>query len=287
MTIKQTSFFDMFSEMGYMECCTGIETLCLGGYFMPVNRRAWNVAGQDSDYECDWNVNSFRLSTVTKTNTDTFSLNNNTSDKNIANGLSSNAYGLASNERSSSSNEYGLANNEHGLPSNERGLANNEHRLSINEHGMANNDDGMANNDLGLEKCEGRSEDPIRMSDIKKHLVAIDKWRTTLRWKPCYSITFVIPELHRMAIWWVPNSVNPDALKRSGDNSGGIYQAIKNQSDIENSEVVLWKHQQQIKARVDENERLQFDLSATTEPDAILVDLIRRGKKKVDYERAK
>jgi len=142
-------------------------------------------------------------------------------------------------------------------------------------------------NDLGLEKCEGRSEDPIRMSDIKEHLVAIDKWRTTLRWKPCYSITFVIPELHRMAIWWVPNSVNPDALKRSGDNSGGIYQAIKNQSDIENSEVVLWKHQQQIKARVDENERLQFDLSATTEPDAILVDLIRRGKKKVDYERAK
>ena len=107
-----------------------------------------------------------------------------------------------------------------------------------------------------------------------------------MRWKQSYSITFVIPELRRMAIWWIPGDATPEALKRAGDHSGGIYRAIEAQGDPEGLETVLWKRQQQIGAYV-EDERLKFALLATTNPETTLVDLIRRGKKKADRELAR
>jgi len=141
--------------------------------------------------------------------------------------------------------------------------------------------------EFGLNQYGGRVNDSQQQADLKKHLLAKGKWRDTLGWSRSYSLTFVIPELHRMAIWYVPYHATPEGQKRAGNLTGGIYSAIQNQSDMDAANVVLWKRQHQIAACVGENGQLQFAIWATEEPDPVLVDLIRRGKKIADRQLAR
>ncbi len=141
-------------------------------------------------------------------------------------------------------------------------------------------------NELGLGKYGDRVADDQQKANLQQHLLAAEKWRDTLRWKASHSVTFVLPDLHRMAVWYVPYHSAPDGLEQEGDLSGGIYRTIQNLSDVEGAESVLWKRQHQLAACV-ANGRFQFTLLATKAPEAALVDLIRPGKKIADRELAR
>jgi hypothetical protein len=106
---------------------------------------------------------------------------------------------------------------------------------------------------------------------IQDHLLSAGKWRDTLGWKRSYSVVFVIPRLHRMAIWYVPYRATPDALNRAGDMSGGLYQTLANLTDTDGNESVLWKRQHKIAAYL-EHGCLQFAILDTTTPEEQLVD---------------
>ena len=142
-------------------------------------------------------------------------------------------------------------------------------------------------NELSLDTSEGRSEDLKRMADLKAHLQEKKKWRPDMRWNQRFTIRFVIPELHRIAIWTLPYHMDPKGLKKAGDTTGGIFQRISESTTLDGRDPVLWKQQQKITASVDEKGRIQFLLGDASQPEAGLVDLIRRGKKKVDQERAR